>query len=174
MWKGAERQVNALARKPSRFDRPERLALYVIGIGVWLSGGLWLLFHHFLSEQGEFGPKIHPLEPWWLRLHGAFGFAAIWMFGLLWSVHVSRAWPGLRRRWSGGVLTGVFAWLIVSGYLLYYAGDESARSVVSVLHWGIGLASPICFGFHRRWLRKRHLPHSPVLSIVDVGVDRNL
>lgn len=146
--------------KTASFARSGRWALYIIGVGVWASGGLWLIFHHFLVEQGEFGPKIHPLEPWWLKLHGAFGFAAIWIFGLLWGVHVSRAWPGMRRRWSGGVMTGAFAWLILSGYLLYYAGNENTRSVVSILHWGIGLASPICFGFHRLSFRKRRAPQS--------------
>jgi len=158
--------MNVSVRKSGNFGRSRRWALYIIGIGVWLSGGLWLLFHYFFVEQGEFGPKIHPFEPWSLKLHGAFAFASIWIFGLLWGVHVSRAWPGLRRRWSGGVMTGVFAWLILSGYLLYYVGNENARSVVSILHWGIGLATPICFAFHRLRVRKRqailntHLPKS--------------
>lgn len=151
--------MSVSVRNSASFARPRRWALYIVGLGVWLSGGLWLLFHHFFAEQGEFGPKIHPLEPWWLKLHGAFGFAAIWIFGLLWGAHVSRAWPRLRRRWSGGLMTGVFAWLIVSGYLLYYVGNENTRSAVSILHWVFGLASPICFGIHRlhipRYLRSR-------------------
>jgi hypothetical protein len=147
--------VSVPVPKSVRFPRSERWALYIIGIGVWLSGGLWLLFHCFFVERGEFGPKVHPLEPWWLKLHGAFALASIWIFGLLWGVHVSRAWPGMRSRWSGGALAGVFAWLVLSGYLLYYVGDETARSVISALHWGIGLASPVCFGLHRVRLRKR-------------------
>jgi hypothetical protein len=132
---------------------------------------LWLLFHYFFVEQGEFGPRIHPLEPWWLKLHGAFAFASIWIFGLLWAVHITRTWPGLRRRWSGGIMTATFAWLILSGYLLYYigsdtvrsnVGDEHARSLVSIFHWGIGLVSPICFGFHRLSFRKRRpFPRHP-------------
>ena len=150
--------MSASVRKSVSFGKSRRWALYIIGIGVWLTGGLWLLFHYFFVEQGEFGPKIHPLEPWWLELHGAFGFAAIWIFGLLWGIHVTRAWPGFRRRWSGGFMTGVIAWLILSGYLLYYVGNEDARSVVSILHWGIGLASPFCFGFHRLHFRKRRVP----------------
>jgi hypothetical protein len=80
----------------------------------------------------------------------------MWIFGLVWGVHVSKAWPYARRRWSGGAMTGVLAWLIVSGYLLYYTGNESARAVVSVLHWVIGLACPIVFFWHRfRLLYKR-------------------
>jgi hypothetical protein len=150
--------MSVSVRKSPILARSTRWALYSIGAGVWLSGGLWLLFHYRFAEQGEFGPKIHPLEPWWLNLHGAFGFAAIWIFGLLWGVHVSRAWPGMRRRWSGALMTGTFGGLILSGYLLYYIGSDHARSIVSIVHWGIGLASPICFGVHRLGFRKRRTP----------------
>ncbi len=113
------------------------------------------MFHYFLVRQGEFGPTANPLEPWWLRLHGAFALAAIWMFGLLWGVHITKAWPHQRRRWSGGMLTGVFAFLIVSGYLLYYLGDDALRPIVSALHWGIGLACPAAFFLHRIRRRRR-------------------
>jgi hypothetical protein len=73
------------------------------------------------------------------------------------SLHVSPPWAGLRRRWSGGTITCVFAWLILSGYLLYYLGSENARSWVSVLHWGIALVSPVCFRLHRVRFRKRRV-----------------
>lgn len=142
-------------REGGSFRRSSRSALYIIGIGVWLSGGLWLLTHYFLVEQGEFGPQNSPFEPWWLRLHGAFGFAAIWIFGLLWGQHVTKRWPSFERRWTGAVMASVFAFLIVSGYLLYYVGNETVRPVVSVLHWGIGLASPIFFLLHRLSLGRR-------------------
>jgi hypothetical protein len=143
-------------KRPSlRLGSPRRLGLYIVGVSVWLSGGLWLLFHYFLVKQGEFGPQTHPLEPWWLKLHGAFAFAAIWIFGLLWGVHVTPAWPFRRRRWSGGAMTGVLFWLTVSGYLLYYVGNETARSFISVLHWSIGLACPLAFFWHRARSRKR-------------------
>jgi hypothetical protein len=147
--------MSAFARKSESLGRFNRWALYIVGIGVWLSGGLWLLYHYFFERQGEFGPTANPLEPWWLKLHGAFAFAAVWVFGLLWGVHITKAWPRKRRRWSGGALTGVFALLIVSGYLLYYIGDDKVRPIVSVLHWGIGLACPVFFLFHRLRLRRR-------------------
>ncbi len=142
-------------RSSVRLGRSRRLALYVVGCGVWTSGALWLLFHYLLVQQGEFGPKISTLEPWWLKLHGAFAFATLWIFGLLWGVHVTSAWPLNRRRWSGGILTGLLIWLSVTGYLLYYAADENARSWISVLHWTFGLAIPLAFISHRYRFRKR-------------------
>jgi hypothetical protein len=136
-------------RQKRTLSRRRRWTLYIIGSGVWLTGGLWLLFHYFLVKQGEFGPAANPLEPWWLKLHGAFAFAAVWLFGLLWGIHIAKLWPNKRKRWSGGILTTVFFALILSGYLLYYAGDDRFRPLISVAHWGIGLACPIFFIWHR-------------------------
>ena len=134
---------------PSRLSRTQRASIYAIGIGIWLTGVLWLLFHYFVVYPGRFGPTTSPLEPWWLALHGAFAFTVIWIFGLLWGVHVPAGWSRGRRRPSGGVLAGLLGWLIVSGYLLYYAGGEEFRAGVSLAHWIIGLAAPIAFLAHR-------------------------
>jgi hypothetical protein len=132
---------------PSRLSRARRAGIYAVGIG--LTGVLWLVLHYFVAYPGRFGPARSPLEPWSLTLHGAFGFAAIWIFGLLWDVHVQTRWPRGKRRLSGGLLAAFFGWLIVSGYLLYYAGDEELRAAVSRGHWLIGLAAPAAFAAHR-------------------------
>jgi hypothetical protein len=126
-----------------------KVAVYSIGWGLWLSGGLWLLFHYFVTSEGEFGPQKHPLEPWWLKFHGAFAFAAIWLFGLLWGKHVSKAWPYGKGRWSGAGVAGLLFWLMLTGYLLYYIAGENARSIVSVLHWGLGFVAPALLLWHR-------------------------
>lgn len=147
--------MTATIHRTVRISRSRHLELCVAGIGVWLTGGLWLLYHYFLGRQGEFGPVENPLTPWWLRLHGAFAFASIWIFGLLWGTHITVGWPRRKRRWSGGVLAGVFAFLIVTGYLLYYVGSDALRPTLSILHWGVGLGSPALFVVHRLRLRRQ-------------------
>ena len=146
-----------MSDRRTTMSRLTRLVVYGVGVGVWLSGGIWLAFHHFVSTQGRFGPMPHPLEPWWLRLHGAFAFAALWLLGLLSAVHVAREWRDGRKRPTGIVLVGVLAWLTLSGYLLYYAGEDSLRDVVSLLHWSVGLACPALFVWHGwvAWRRRR-------------------
>jgi hypothetical protein len=130
--------------------RPGRKQLVnAVGLGVWASGTLWLVFHTFLQVKGEFGPSPHPLEPWWLKLHGVFAFASLWTFGLLWGVHLVQGWSLHRRRWSGSVLFGGVLVLIVSGWLLYYVGSDTARPVVSVAHWAVGLAALPLYLLHR-------------------------
>jgi len=141
--------TNGTTRRPGTLRWRSRMTLYVVCLGVWFSGGLWLLLHHYFLRQGEFGPEANPLEPWCLRIHGAFAFLAIWLFGLMWGIHIAKLWPLSLRRWSGSAMAGVLGFLILSGYLLYYVGNDNARSVVSVLHWVIGLASPVVFFWHR-------------------------
>jgi hypothetical protein len=142
-------------RGTARLTRPRRLGVYGVGLAVWLSGALWLLFHYFFKRHGPLGAAPHPLESWWLTLHGASAFAAIWAFGWLWSAHITKGWATGRKRPSGGLLVATLAWLTLSGYLLYYVGHEEVRAVTSLLHWSSGLACLIPFVTHR--IRK----HSP-------------
>jgi hypothetical protein len=44
---------------------------------------------------------------------------------------------------------GLFAWLALTGYLLYYVGNEDIREASNLIHWTTGLASPIPFLLHR-------------------------
>lgn len=142
-------------RPTGQLSRRHRYLVYAVAIGVWLSGALWLLFHYFLMRASALGPMPHPLEPWWLSLHGAFAFAAIWSFGLLWGVHVVNNWPAGARRRSGALMILILGVLIASGYLLYYLGDDQLRSITSVTHWAIGLAAPAGFIAHRFARRAR-------------------
>jgi hypothetical protein len=127
-----------------------RYLVWPIVLGVWLSGVLWLVFHDFLMRPGEFGLTAHPLEQWWLRAHGAFAFASLWLLGFLSVAHVGGRWAWRRQRRSGLVLLGVYIWLVLTGYLLYYAGGDAFRAAVSLGHWTVGLAALIFLLLHRR------------------------
>lgn len=133
----------------ARLSARRRLLVNAAGLGVWGSGVLWLVFHYFMVRSGAFGPERSPLEPWWLKLHGAFAFLAVWTGGLLWGLHVVHGWRLKRRRWSGSLLFGLVLLLVASGYLLYYASDERARAAISLVHWIVGLALPLLYLAHR-------------------------
>jgi len=132
-----------------RLTRLRRIAVYLIGAGLWLTGALWLLSHYVVGGGDGFAMSRNPLEPWWLILHGGFGFASLWLLGLLWGVHIGAGWSSGQRRWSGGVTLGALVCLIGTGYLLYYLGDDRLRADASVLHWALGLALPVAFLIHR-------------------------
>ena len=138
-----------LVKGPIRIGKAYRRTVNSIVAGLWATGALWLVYHYLLRQPGEFGPETHSLEPWWLRLHGAFAFGTLWSIGLLSASHLLNGWASRRRRWSGSTLLATAIVLSLSGYLLYYAGDEGLRAVTSVLHWGLGLAAPLAFAWHR-------------------------
>jgi len=116
---------------------------------LWASGTGWLIAHHWLTRQGEYGPEISPVEPWALRLHGLMALATTAFLGLLWAVHIVRGWTAKRRRGSGGVLFAGAMLLLATGYLLYYASDDNLRGWVSIVHWSLGLVSLPLFLVHR-------------------------
>lgn len=131
-----------------RLSPRRKRALYVIFGGAWATGILWIIFHYLLLQQGEFGAEPYPLETWWLRLHGACAFAALWLGGLLWVVHVRPALARPERRRSGLLLLGILAILATTGYLLYYTGDDRWRDAMRWLHWLVGIALALVLGIH--------------------------
>src|ERR1051326_1224304 len=140
---------NPSPARPPRLAGEQHLSVYAIGLGLWATGALWLLLHYFFAPETPFGPSPHPLEFWSRAAHGAFGFAALWLFGMLWGTHIVEGWRALRRRWSGSAMFSMFAWLVVSGYLLYYLGGEQPLAITTLLHWSVGLLSPLPFLLHR-------------------------
>lgn len=133
---------------PGKMSPAQRKAVYAVTGIAWLSGALWLLFHYFLRGTSDFGPAPNPLEHWWLRLHGLAAFAFLWLCGILWTRHVRPVLDRPKRRPSGYLLLGLLSILIASGYLLYYAGDETLRDYVSIAHWICGLALVLPLAWH--------------------------
>ncbi len=148
------RRNNPRVWGPIRFSRTRRWTVYGIALGLWGSGVGWLALRYALRRDGQFGPEAHPLEPWALKAHGAFAFAALWLMGVVWAAHLVNGWRAGRRRWSGAVLFGLALLLIASGWLLYYAGDDQLRDGVSKLHWVAGLGAPLALLAHR-FVRER-------------------
>lgn len=142
-------------RQTARLSKRREYMVYAILGGTWLSGAIWLALHFYLREKTEFGLLPHPFEAWVLRVHGAFAFAALWLSGLLWAAHISVAWTLRQHRYSGITVVTLFAVLALSGYLLYYLGDEGWRDVASLAHWLIGLFGLIALPLHSLRARQR-------------------
>ena len=105
-----------------------------------------------MQTEGPLGFQNNSLEKLWLQLHAAFSFVAIWIFGMLWAIHIVQGWNMNWRRWSGGAMVGVMTLLIVSGYALYYVESQDLNDWTSILHWSVGLAALAVFLIH--WLSK--------------------
>jgi hypothetical protein len=142
--------------------------LSLSGVLLWLSGSAWLLLHYFGRTQGDFGPETNPLEPWMLRLHGLVMLPALLGVGGLFIAHFPKGWLHKPQRIGGIVLSVVLLELTVTGYLLYYTGDDDLRTLIGQAHWIAGLGVPVAFIWHylnglraRRRASRRKSPAAP-------------
>jgi len=131
-----------------RLSTGHRWWIYWSSAALFATGALWLLFHHFVRTHGQFGETAHPLEIWWLRLHGGCAMLMLIVLGSLLPVHVRRGWH-LRKNLLAGWTLGLLALLLIaSGYALYYVGNEMTRPWISALHWALGLGAPLVLTWH--------------------------
>jgi hypothetical protein len=140
---------------PIRLGRQQRLWAYGSFFALWSSGALWLVFHYFLQVQGDFGPRPHILESWWLKIHGLAMMIALLTLGSLLLHHLHRAWQLRKNRILGATLAGVFLWLGITGYALFYFSSDANQAWLPILHWLPGLALPLVLVWHVRMGKKR-------------------
>ncbi|MFZ3042905.1 MAG: hypothetical protein WA108_14150 [Thiobacillus sp.] len=153
-------------------SRHKRLA-YAAFLLVWASGALWLLFHYFFRVEGDFGPEAHPLEAWWLRLHGLMAMLTLVAIGSLATHHIRLAWNRRKNLRTGLPMLAMAAWLAATGYALYYFSSDDNAAWLPLLHWAAGLALPGLLSIHvlagrqrspRATIRPRR---APTLRVVD-------
>ncbi|MFI4939896.1 MAG: hypothetical protein ACHP7O_06090 [Burkholderiales bacterium] len=161
-----------MQRPSMRLSRRHERWIYATGGILFFSGIGWLIFHYFFAGTNEFGVARHPSEPWWLRLHGAAAMGFLVAIGSLLPGHIVRAWH-LRKNYRSGVLIlALVVALILTGYCLYYLGDEQSRPWISMAHWAVGIVSGLGFLLHV-WLGKRKLPAQVRIVPSSPGISGN-
>ncbi len=139
------RHPSSRQRQPGfKLERWHRRCIYAVSTCLFITGMLWLLAHYFMRVMGEFGPNIHPLEPWSIKLHGAGAMVGLFFIGSLMNSHIRRAIKAKRNVFSGWTMIAIMLILVISGYGLYYLAGENNRAIWSAVHWIIGLLFP-CF-----------------------------
>jgi hypothetical protein len=130
-----------------------RYAIYAATGVVFLSGAAWLAARYIpawsTAQDGIASTSM--------RVHGAGAMAFLVLAGSAIALHVPPAWLDRRNRTSGLALSIALAFLVVTGYCLYYSGSESLRTMASLGHWLIGLALPVVLVLHMRLGRKTGL-----------------
>jgi hypothetical protein len=121
-----------------------RLWLYASAAALWVTGTAWLFAHYFPSARS------HPegLAASSMKIHGGAAMLLLVLAGVVVALHVQGAWRERKNRVSGLVMATVLIALAVTGYLLYYAGGETARALASMAHWLPGLALPLAGAWH--------------------------
>ena len=121
----------------NRLPVVQRLLLYAALLVLLATGVAWEL------SRGS-------LATWLMKLHGAAAMVALILVGTLIAHHIPAGWTSLKNRWSGGLLLAMLAWLVASGYLLYYSGSDALRSFASQSHLWVGLAAAVVLALHLR------------------------
>ncbi|HEX2565267.1 MAG TPA: hypothetical protein VHL85_00275 [Burkholderiales bacterium] len=121
-----------------------RWSLYGTGLALLASGAAWLCVRYGVPEASR--PRgVLTIS---MRIHGAAAMGALGLIGAVTALHVKAAWLERRNIATGVGLAGSLLAIAITGYLLYYVGDEAARSVASAAHWLLGIAAPIALWWH--------------------------
>ncbi len=156
-----------MRRNSVKLSDHHKVWLYAVTLLVYVTGVAWAWLHYLGGRAEELAPRS-AAEPWMLKLHGAGAMAILVLLGTLLPGHVRFAWHTRRNRPNGVALILFFAFLGVSGYGLYYFGNERLRSWTSWLHLAIGVALPAMIVIHI-WSGRR----SPAQKIHRKTVDTN-
>lgn len=156
--------TTARAMPTIALSAPHRRTILTIGVLLVLSGIGWLVCHYGLPRDPDFPEMPNPLEPLWLKVHGAVAMAALVAVGSVMPWHAWRAWQVRRNRSSGLWMIGTMAFLLLTGWALYYVGSEVLRPYLSIVHWVVGLATVPVMWLHiilgRRHRALARLSHS--------------
>ena len=124
--------------------------VYLIFGLLLVTGVVWMFGQARLGEGNYISGPM-------LKVHGAAAMAALILIGALIS-HVRKAWKAGKNRASGLPLFFVVLFLVITGYGLYYAGDEQLRSLINQWHAWIGIGLFLLLPAHvliGRALRRR-------------------
>jgi hypothetical protein len=131
------------------------LFVYLIFGTLLLTAGVWLWAQSNLSTD-------NPLPSLMMKIHGGAAMAALVLLGAL-IHHIRRGWIAKKNRLSGSIFLAVIFFLVVTGYGLYYSGDEQLRSLISRSHTWIGLGLLLLIPAHvllGRALRRKRCSRS--------------
>ena len=147
MSRSHQRAVELLSEKIA-LGTWHRRWVYAALAFAWITGALWVFAHFALGAGADGDSMRHPLEAWALKLHGAAAFVFLLALGSMFAQHIPRAWY-LRRNIASGVSALIVAaFLVATGYALYYFALDDAHAIVSTLHWSVGLAAVALFWAH--------------------------
>lgn len=130
-----------------------------VSLLLFLTGAAWVLFDWLATREEARADFFQSLEVWALKVHGAAAMAFLVVLGMLILTHIKPGWRMRRNRANGAGMIIIVALLVVSGYGLYYFGDERWRAAASWIHVVIGLAAPALLVFHI-WRGRRATRHS--------------
>ncbi len=138
-----------MKRRGLQITRRSRRLLYSVSLTLFISGISWAWIHH-LDELGQATESLRELNGWFIAIHGFSAMTFVLLLGTLLVGHVRRAWHARKNRKNGAFFLTAVSLLTLSGYVLYYTGNEAVRNAVSNFHLWLGVAAPVLLFWHIR------------------------
>lgn len=136
-----------MRRNSVRLSRRHEWFVYAVAAAVFFTGAAWAAVHYLLAPPNDFG-IAGAGQSWCLKLHGAAAMAVLVLLGSLLPLHLKFAWRAGRNLRTGLSLLALLAFLVFTGYGLYYFGDERLRAWTSAAHLWVGLMLPVIMSMH--------------------------
>ena len=136
-----------------QLGRRHRRLLYAACLSLFISGTAWAWIQH-LDEAGKAGDTLVKLKQPLIAVHGFSAMTFVLLLGTLLVGHVRRAWHAHKNRKNGAFFLIAISLLTLSGYALYYIGDEHWRGWTSNLHLWLGVTAPALLILHIRQGRR--------------------
>ena len=125
-----------------------KVVLIVTTLIMMGTGLTWLFFENFIEIENEFGVSHHPAQKWFLTVHGLVAAVFVFIFGMVYVLHVQKTLKDPDRRVSGWMNLIFWSLMIISGYSLLYLANDFVREYLSIFHWVLGCSSVIVLGIH--------------------------
>ena len=81
-------------------------------------------------------------------IHNAISLLMLLMLGSLLSLHVRRGWQKRRHRLSGSILIIVIFFLLFTGLMILYSGNENLSFVAGLSHMVVGSVFILIYCWH--------------------------
>lgn len=132
----------------AKIPLPYRLTLIGVILTSWTTGITIYILQKWVRVQGEFGLTYHPSLSNFRQIHGAAAFAMMIIYGYILAAHVPSGWKQRRQRKLGLLLLALQFLLIISGYIIYYTGNENLFYLTATTHIITGLTFPLILIAH--------------------------
>lgn len=136
--------------------RWQRSFLYLSLSGLAVTGLAWMTLHYasggFAGEDRPYA-RLHQL----MVLHGVLGYAMAVAVGAFLGQHVATGWRSGRNLATGLSVATLFAVLMSTALVLYYSGEESVRTMASLIHQMLGLGLIMAVPLHVAGRRVRRM-----------------
>ena len=126
-----------------------RRSLYLCTLGLVATGILYAVPRYADLYLERDWPAVAPLGTI-MKVHGAFAFWSLLLLGGIWQVHVRARIRRPANRATGLAVLALMAFLVASGFLLYYIGSRDLREWSGLTHTAAGIAVAALVVWHVR------------------------